>query len=116
VATLVAGNANESTIESGGRGTGAKARKKIQQPMPVMLDECTVSAMRNNIIATLVVRNVNKATAVPMLGTGGSMESRVMWSVLCWCVWKEDGLSFCKDVFTFCLVYKQIYCTSFCFK
>jgi hypothetical protein len=44
------------------------------------------------------------------------MKSRVMWSVLCWCVWKEDGLSCCKDVFMFCLVYKQIYCTSFCFK
>jgi ABC-type branched-subunit amino acid transport system ATPase component len=77
VATLVARNANESTIESGGRGTGAKARKIIQQPMLVMLDECAVGAMRNNIIATLVARNVNEATAAPMLGTGGI------------CVWRK---------------------------
>jgi hypothetical protein len=39
----------------------------------------------------------------------GLAESGVRWSILCWCVWQESGLSHIEDVFAFNLIHKEIY-------
>jgi hypothetical protein len=40
---------------------------------------------------------------------GGSMESGVGWSVLCWCFWNKYGLNHGEEVFTFNVVGKIFY-------
>jgi hypothetical protein len=57
-------------------------------------------------------RNANEAKMTHMVGSGGVCvwwESGVKRSVLCWCVWQESGFSRSKDVFTFNLLYKEMF-------
>jgi hypothetical protein len=44
--------------------------------------------------------------------SGGSLKSGVRMSVLFWCFWQESGFSRREDVFTFNLVYKEMFISS----
>jgi hypothetical protein len=56
----------------------------------------------------VVARNANEA----MVGSGGACfwpESDVWRSVLCWWVWQEHDFRSSKDIFTFHLLYKDLF-------
>jgi hypothetical protein len=64
-----------------------------------LLEGCAVRAMRKKLelvstVTILVEKNANDAKVAPMVRSGGvcvwSLESGVMLSVLCWCVWLQS--------------------------